>query len=124
MIQEIYCGVPKSNNYKTYTIEISEDKDIILQKIRVLLGTRKGEVLGDPNFGINLEDYLFDIGIPEETIRSEVIRQITNYVAPGMNPMYQLDVKVNFGKTSDSEDYMIVDIYINQQKTIGFLVGA
>ena len=124
MIQEIYCGIPNSNSYKPYTIEITDDIDTILQRVRVVLGTTKGDVLGDPDFGINLEDYLFEMNIPEAQVKKEILNQITKYVKPGTNPMYSIDVKVNFGKTSSRDDYMIVDIFINQQKRLGILVGA
>lgn len=125
MIQEIYIGIPNTNQYKEKTIEITDDIGTILQRIRMVLGTRKGIVLGDTDFGMNIEDYLFDMNFSEEKIRKEILYQIAKYVSPTVGPMYSIDVKVNFGKnTVEGYDYMVIDIYINQQKLLGFLVNA
>ena len=125
MIQEIYIGIPNTNQYKEKTIEITDDIETILQRIRMVLGTRKGIVLGDTDFGMNIEDYLFDMNFSEEKIRKEIRYQIAKYVSPTVGPMYSIDVKVNFGKnTVEGYDYMVIDIYINQQKLLGFLVNA
>ena len=64
MIKEIYCRMPSDANYKRNgsVIESTSMEENLLQRIRICLGTRKGEVLGDPFFGINLEDYIFDMG--------------------------------------------------------------
>ena len=125
MIQEIYIGIPNTNQYKEKTIEITDDIETILQRIRMVLGTRKGVVLGDTDFGMNIEDYLFDMNFSEEKIRKEILYQIAKYVSPTIGPMYSIDVKVNFGKkTVEGYDYMVIDIYINQQKLLGFLVNA
>ena len=125
MIQEIYIGIPNTNQYKEKTIEITDDIGTILQRIRMVLGTRKGIVLGDTDFGMNIEDYLFDMNFSEEKIRKEILYQIAKYVSPTIGPMYSIDVKVNFGKnTVEGYDYMVIDIYINQQKLLGFLVNA
>ena len=125
MIQEIYIGIPNTNQYKERTIEITDDIETILQRIRMVLGTRKGIVLGDTDFGMNIEDYLFDMNFSEEKIRKEILYQIAKYVSPTVSPMYSIDVKVNFGKnTVEGYDYMVIDIYINQQKLLGFLVNA
>ena len=125
MIQEIYIGIPNTNQYKEKTIEITDDIGTILQRIRMVLGTRKGIVLGDTDFGMNIEDYLFDMNFSEEKIRKEILYQIAKYVSPTIGPMYSIDVKVNFGKNVvEGYDYMVIDIYINQQKLLGFLVNA
>ena len=125
MIQEIYIGIPNTNQYKEKTIEITDDIGTILQRIRMVLGTRKGIVLGDTDFGMNIEDYLFDMNFSEEKIRKEILYQIAKYVSPTVGPMYSIDVKVNFGKNIvEGYDYMVIDIYINQQKLLGFLVNA
>ena len=125
MIQEIYIGIPNTNQYREKTIEITDDIGTILQRIRMVLGTRIGVVLGDTDFGMNIEDYLFDMNFSEEKIRKEILYQIAKYVSPTVGPMYSIDVKVNFGKnTVEGYDYMVIDIYINQQKLLGFLVNA
>lgn len=125
MIQEIYIGIPNTNQYREKTVEITDDIGTILQRIRMVLGTRKGIVLGDTDFGMNIEDYLFDMNFSEEKIRKEILYQIAKYVSPTIGPMYSIDVKVNFGKNVvEGYDYMVIDIYINQQKLLGFLVNA
>ena len=66
MIKEIYCRMPSDPNYNGDILTTSDEIERILQQIRVILGTKPGEVLGDPNFGCDLEDYVFAYGLKKE----------------------------------------------------------
>ena len=122
MIQEIYTIGPEADNYVEGQIETTDAVQTILERIKIILGTRPGEVIGDPNFGINLEDYLFDINVDTDKIKKEIGDQITSYI--GNTSPYSVGIDVNFGKaSSEFYDYMLIDIYINQEKTLGVIVG-
>ena len=58
MIKEIYTILTSDRNYKLQ-LDTNDEIVKILQQIRMVLGTRPGEVLGDINFGLNLNQYLF-----------------------------------------------------------------
>ena len=58
MTREIYCKLPSDINYEN-KIETTTELEQILGQIKVVLGTKPGEVLGSYNFGIDLNKYLF-----------------------------------------------------------------
>jgi hypothetical protein len=62
----------------------------------MLLLTNKGEVLGDPKFGLNLEDLIFNLELSESSIRKELDLALTVYV-----PLFGV-----LGGTYDLQFYM------------------
>ena len=71
MINEIYCRMPSDAKYVP-KIETSSEIEQILQRIRVILGTNRGDVLGDFSFGTDIKKYIFsmDFNVDEMTILS------------------------------------------------------
>ena len=67
MIKEIYCKLPSDSNYER-KIESDDEAYNILQQIKVVLGTKRGEVLGTYSFGVNLQEYLFSYNMSQEEI--------------------------------------------------------
>jgi phage baseplate assembly protein W len=69
---------PKYN--KNMLINSDIDEEAITQ-IRITLLTEKGEVLGEPNFGIDVNKYLFDFDINPFTLTREAENQIAKFVS-------------------------------------------
>jgi len=59
----LYQGQPKYDS-----TELIEDEliRVIVQKYQMVIFTNKGEVLGDPDFGANLEEILFEFSASED----------------------------------------------------------
>lgn len=94
----------------------------MLQQIRVILGTKNGEVLGDPNFGCDLSDYVFQYGVRKEEILSQVKAQILQYLYYDPEK-WDIDFDINYGHNlEDRTDYAILDIIINGIKYLGIIV--
>lgn len=51
---------PPSFENKTGSVEMVSDVDDIVQSLKIILSTRKGERLTNPYFGCAMHDYLFD----------------------------------------------------------------
>lgn len=123
MIKEIYCRMPADPNYDSSKIDSNNDIENILQRIRVCLGTKPGKVLGSPYFGIDLEEYLFNMSYNADDIKNEIKAMIDEYVTQVFDNKYDIDVDVNFGKEKDTNnDYMVIDININNEKVMGIIV--
>ena len=119
MIKDIYIRDPKDPNY-VYGVYESEDAiENILSKIRMILGTRQGKVLGDINFGVAIEDLVFETRINKFDLEEKIRSQIFQYVSEAAD--YQIDPRVSFGQT-EYYDYCVIDFYINNQKALGVLV--
>lgn len=67
MIKEIYCKMPSDRGYKPQ-MESDSEIENILQQVKVILGTRPGQVLGSYYFGSNLSEFLFSYNNSYESI--------------------------------------------------------
>lgn len=81
MIKEIYCRMPSDKNYVP-VLDTGNEVEQILQRCRVILGTRPGEVLGDYTFGVKLEDYVFSMNFDKDELRNMIIQAINTYANP------------------------------------------
>jgi len=123
MIKEIYCKLPSAGGYKKNTIETDGLIEEILQRCRVCLGTRPGDILGDPLFGIDLEDYIFDMSVDTDEIKEKIDSLLTNYAGAGYEDDYLIESEVLFGhNTTDMSDYILINIKINGQRILGVVV--
>ena len=117
-IRDIYTRTPDDPNFK-FLYEHNDPIESIVAKIKMILNTRQGDVLGDLNFGIGIEDYVFETKIDSKHLQERIRAQINQYISESGN--YSIQPKVQFGK-EEGYDYAVVDIYINDIKAIGFLV--
>ena len=119
MLRDIYIRNPQDPNYKGEDIiEFSDVYEEILTQVRVLLSTRKGEVIGNYNFGVGVEDLVFSTNLDASALETEINSQIAVYIAPAC-PDYPISCKVGFGHHEEGWDYAVIDVYINGKKQIG-----
>jgi len=120
MLKEIYC---KTINDPTYQPEILEHSDVyeaVLSKIRMILFTERGEVLGEPGFGVNLEQYVFTTRVSGEDIKKMILKQITTYIPEAQH--FKVSVDINF-KQGATSDVCFVDIKLNGTNALGIILN-
>lgn len=120
MVKEIYTRSPEDPNFKFGLLEFSDPIESILTKIRMILGTRPGQVLGDYKFGVPIEDLIFETNWNTTQIQSMINNQIMDYIKEATK--YRINAEVKLGKSDDGTDYGLIEISINEQKLIGFIV--
>lgn len=121
MIREIYCKLSSDANFNPQ-IESEDEIQNILQQVRVVMGTKKGQVLGSYDFGINLNEYLFQYNINEAVILYNINRTLAEYVYYDTS-RYNIYADVKYGHDDNgTSDYAVVDIYINERPCLGILV--
>lgn len=76
---EIYNRDPGDFGYKDDVLETTDPIEICIGQIKMLLLTNKGEVLGDPAFGIALDELIFNLELSEESVRREIDFQMNAY---------------------------------------------
>ena len=119
MIKEIYTRSQNDNLYVDI-LEHNNDIESILSQIRLILGTRRGEVLGNYNFGCGIEDLVFSTKFNNDKIKTLIQEQINDNIKEF--PNYSINVDVSFFKQPNGLDGGLIDIYINKIKIQGFLV--
>jgi hypothetical protein len=79
-MREIYNRDPLDPDYNPYQLETTDPTEICVGQLKMLLLTNKGEVLGDPKFGLNIEDLVFNLELSETSIRKELDLALNVYV--------------------------------------------
>lgn len=121
MIKEIYTILTSDRNYKLQ-VDTNDEITRILQQIRMVLGTKPGEVLGDINFGLNLSQYLFNLSYNPTEIQQLVTNAVLTRISYD-STKYNVSVDVKFGQDHyNHSDYALVDIIINQKRCLGIIV--
>jgi hypothetical protein len=79
-MREIYNRDPLDPEYNPYQVETTDLVEICVGQLKMVLLTNKGEVLGDPKFGLNLEDLIFNLNLSESSIKKELDLFLKVYV--------------------------------------------
>jgi hypothetical protein len=120
MLKELYMRDPSDPLYKPNVLEISSEVETLLGQIRMIMFTKKGDVLGSYDFGYNLEDNLFLFNVDGDDLRTNLLAAIYQYCPDAA--AFNVDIKVQFFKGS-VRDVCLLDIYIDSTKTLGILVA-
>lgn len=100
-IRDFYMRPESDPKFRPDQIEVYNEIEASINQVKMTLLTRKGEVLGEPNFGINPEQYLFDFENDPFLIAGDAETQISQFVTEskkrkiGVTPSYTLDEKDN-----------------------------
>ena len=115
MGKEIYTRDEGARKYDSTMLEVSDQVSFLILSIENLLFTRKKEVLGFPNMGINLEDMLFSLNANNSDIKSAVAIQIYGYCP--LAALYKVEVDVKFFNGTN-RDICVIDIFVDGRKSI------
>jgi hypothetical protein len=80
-LRDFYTRTNDDPKYLTDRVEIGDELESAIQQVKMTLFTKKGEVLGEPDFGIDLNSYLFEYSIDPFNLSDEASTQINKYVA-------------------------------------------
>lgn len=119
MLREIYFRDSSDPKYKKELIETNSKLESVLNKIRMILFTNRGEILGEPNLGMNLEDYLFTFNFDQQELKSKFNSQVNAYIPE------QSEFKINMDVSFESDgikNYVYLYIYVNQQLHFGVII--
>lgn len=123
-INEIYCRMPTDINYVENRLSTTDDIENILQRIRMILGTQPGQVLGSPYFGVDLYQYLFAMNLDTKQIKELLDEHINTCISP-FYVKYNVHCEVSYGHDRENRsDYALIDIFINDNKTLGIVVTS
>lgn len=119
MIRDIYSRDETAPKFSPTTLEVSDPLSQLILKIENCLFTRRGDVLGAPGLGANLEDLVFSLVLNETVIQNTINSQITAYCLANEGG-FSVDTKVTFFNTAE-RDGCLVDIFVDEQRVIGAL---
>ena len=116
---EFYIKNIGDPNFQRDKLQQDSDLAIMLTQIETILFTRRGSVLGKPDFGANLEDYVYEFKYNDYQIKNEVNSQITKYVP--LSNKYNVAISVEFLEKA-TRYVMFLDITIDSKIKVGIFV--
>jgi len=103
-----YHGHPSFDDTELIEDEIVK---VIVQKYEMILFTNKGEILGNPNFGGDLEVLLHKTKVSARYVEKNLHEQIGEYIPELMGVTY--DLAVSFSQNPNNySDIMFIDFKI------------
>jgi hypothetical protein len=79
-IRDFYMRAPSDPKYRPDQIEVYDEIEASISQVRMTLLTNRGEVLGEPGFGIESEKYLFEFELDPFKLAEDANNQISKYV--------------------------------------------
>jgi len=117
---EFYVKAPGDPNFDPTSIHSESEIAMLITQLETVLFTNKGEVLGEPGFGANLEHLIYALNYNEGTILAELERQIDLFVP--LAKKYGTDVSVSFYKGT-VRDIAQIDITIDSKYQVGVYIN-
>lgn len=118
-VQEIYIRQPQDPKFNENTLDFSDEIEMLISKILMILNTRKGDVLGDYNFGVSIEDLLFTFELSDSELETKILNQIRKYVFEAQKFNLELSIKRFRGQV---RDIVLLDFIIDGRQSFGVLV--
>lgn len=121
MAIDLYFKMDTYPYYDADEIELNDRVEMLLQEVEMILTTPKGSVLGDPDFGVSLDSYIWTTSKGSSHIKQDVDFQINKYISNDTMNGIDLDMDVNFIK-GEVWDTLYLDILIDGTKVAGYAV--
>lgn len=119
---DIYNKIPTDQNYKAQ-VETIDEVEQILSQIKMVLGTHKGDILGEPMFGVDINQYLFSMNYNQEEI-NEIIQTSVLLNISYDESKYKVELQVDFGKDAvNASDYACISVSINEIRRLGIIIN-
>jgi hypothetical protein len=113
MLREIYIRNEDDPKFVENKIEEGEMLEVLVQHLMMLFATCPGEVIAYPNYGLNLEDMLFEFELDKDTVLSEINYQYAQFISPYFPTVQvEFDLYISDGEISK---IMILDVYIDSK---------
>ncbi len=103
----LYNGHPR---YQKNEIIEDEVLNVIVQKYEMILFTNQGEVLGEPEFGANLNELLYSTKVSSSFVKQQINEQIARFIPELLETNYSLNVVF----VQDPENYQDI-MFINMK---------
>jgi phage baseplate assembly protein W len=117
--REIYMRSPEDPNYKKNLLEVSDEIEMLITQIKMILLTDQGDILGAPDFGMSLETLLFTFDANAFSIEQKLKSQMLKF-CPLAN-RYDVRFEVKFFKGT-VQDIGLIDVFIGDHMAFGVSV--
>jgi phage baseplate assembly protein W len=114
-LREIYFRGDTDPKFRTDRVEVTDDLEATVQQIMMTIFTKKGEVLGEPAFGLNLDDYLFEFDVDPTSLSRVAQEQIYTYVFETKKRKITVEPSI-YADSVSNRDILVLEISIPEVK--------
>lgn len=100
-IADLYTRFEGHPGYIAGRPENTTITDVLVSMIEMILFTNKGEMLGDPDFGADLDNMIWQSRISSDGIRRSIVEQFDKYIPQFRQEDYSVDVEFYKGTLRD-----------------------
>jgi hypothetical protein len=109
--KDIYIGYKGHPKFSINKIIVDDIIRTIVQKYEMILFTNKGDLLGDPDFGCDIQNLLYQTKISAYAVKNIIINQINTYIPELSSINYSLEVLFE-EDPENFQDVMIINFTI------------
>jgi len=113
---ELYIKTGEDPNFDPTSVDIEDEVQQLITQIETILFTNKQEVLGQPGFGVNLEDLIYSFNFNEYEIKRTINNQLDIFCP--LASKYAVDVDVDFSR-GEYRDVAVISIVIDNKYVVG-----
>jgi phage baseplate assembly protein W len=117
---ELYVKDVGDPNFNPNKVHIESEIQQLITQIENTLFTNRAEVLGSPEFGCNLEDLVYSLGLNEQQIKSTIDSQLQEYCP--LAQKYNVESEIRFFRGT-VRDIAYVDITIDSKYLVEIYVN-
>jgi len=114
-VRDFYIGREDDPGYLPDQVEVYDELQATIQQVALNLLTEQGEVLGEPNFGLDVEKYLFEFDVDPFGLSEAANSQIQTYVSEARKR--KLSVSPGFLNEERERNIYVLQILVDEQKT-------
>lgn len=118
--KEFYIGYEGHPRFTINKVIVDDIIRVIVQKYEMIIFTNKGELLGDPEFGCDLQNLLYHTKISAFAVKNIIINQINLYISELNSVNYKLDVTFE-QDPSNFQDIMVINFTIADYEVLAII---
>jgi hypothetical protein len=121
-VRDFYMRQQGDPKFRPDQVEVYNEVEALINQIKMTLFTNRGEVLGEPRFGIQVEKYLFEFDIDPFGLSAIAESQVNEYVT--LSRSYS--IKIDPAKIPDrksNRDVLVLNINIGEDRQFAVLYG-
>lgn len=112
---ELYIKNIGDPNYVANEVQIESEIEMLISQIEMILFTKRGDILGSPDLGCNLEEVLYVLNFNENQMSAHITEQMLAYCPLYNKYNVKIDVVFQRGEVRDSA---FIDIIIDSKYMI------
>jgi enolase len=116
---EFYVKEIGEPNFSPDKLQQDAELSMLMTQIETMLFTRKGDVLGDLDFGASLEDYVYELRYNDFQLKRVINEQLNKYIP--LAQKYNVELEIDYAEEVDRHA-VFLDITVDSRFQLGVYI--